>query len=743
MALHSSPKNTYEEEPDLAKNFANETPDEKGQRPKSKVSRDTLVRTHQRHLKLLSEGSVPIRNLILPNPYPPSHRSICATYKNNVHLGDLCIDSRDQDDVLLLRTIASPYVWSSTVTVAEDETGDVARLTVCNLEDNVVDPIVTEGSILAIKQPCWTRLVDGGYHVRVDHPSDFVLLKSDDELVPEVWRSEADSVLGKDTNQCKKDGDVMFLKKRFRQALELYTQGLQYLSSNPDPASEVDLYRKRCGVNIVLLRLDDAAKDLSLAISTHARSAAELSSSELVNASTVESWLHSRSTEDPLLISSKIPRALKELAARIKFDIGINQPNPDYKLDVISSYVGPLTLHVDAANYMCDTEIRQSGSHGRGLFAKKDFKEGDLICAEKALVLPGYFMQDRNSDCLLYNLGDGTAVPRPGAWLFKELVQKLRWNPSLRKEFFDLEDGGYWKEHGWELAEDEEIPVDVFRIEYIRRLNCFSAPTRSTDVLSQPLNSNPELRNGFWTHASYINHSCLPNTIRTFIGDILLLRAARDIASGEELTNQYVAPDIDIGARQEKYRTTWGFECDCELCAVDGSLSEDIRTHRVKQFDELKSMVMKLSEKSAPTITSLKKIARGLRELEALYFSTASDTEDPYAALPRLALVHPTLFLTEAWRSVKNVDRTIEYAVKLLRNFGILVTTEGSHKVLNVEHRSGLVNVETVRAMMYLAEGYSSQGKEELAGQCVERAKKWYVVITGAEVGMGQFFKTE
>lgn len=214
-------------------------------------------------------------------------------------------------------------------------------------------------------------------------------------------------------------------------------------------------------MSIVLLRLDDAAKDLSEAIATHARSTPDLSSSKLSDASIVEAWLHNRSTEDPLEISSKIPRPLKELAARIKFDIGINQLKPDYDLSVMSAYVGPLTLHVDAANYICDTEVRECGSHGRGLFAKRDFKEGELICAEKAFVLPGYFMQDRNSDCLLYSLSDGTAAPRPGAWLYKELVQKLRWNPSLRKEFFDLDDGGYWEKHGWPVGEDEEIPVDV------------------------------------------------------------------------------------------------------------------------------------------------------------------------------------------------------------------------------------------------------------------------------------------
>ena len=206
--------------------------------------------------------------------------------------------------------------------------------------------------------------------------------------------------------------------------------------------------------------------------------------------------------------------------------------------------------------------------------------------------------------------------------------------------------------------------------------------------------------------------------------------------------NQYIAPDIDIVARQEKYRETWSFECDCQLCIVDGGVSEEIRKERLAKFEELKETVMKLGEKGPTTITALKKIAKRLRELETLYSPSAEQQdEDRYVTLPRLALVHPTLFLTEAWRGVKNVDRMIESAIKLLRNFGIIVKVEGQK--LNVEHNSGLVNVETVRALKYLAEGYKTKGEEELAERCIAKAKKWYVIITGSEVGMERFFDSE
>jgi hypothetical protein len=373
----------------------------------------------------------------------------------------LAVEERDPNTFILLKTVTSPYIYSATIAIAEDEAGNVTRLTLCNLEDTIIDPITPEGTVVAIKQPCWSRLVNGGCHIQVDHPSDIVILESNDTLTPNTWKKDEDIDTMRDATTWKKEGDMMFLKKRFRRALDYYTRGLEELKSHPDAASTIDLRRKKCGVNIVLLRLDAAAQDLSLAIAAYAASTPELATTPLADSSVVSAWLHNNSTDDPLNIATQIPRALKELAARIKFDLGIFQTEPIYNLPLISSYVGPLTLHVDAANYLSDTEVRNTASHGRGLFAKKSFKAGELVCAEKAFVMPGYFIQDRSSDCLLYSLGEETASPRPGALLFKELVQKLRWNPSLRKEYFELDDGGYWREHGWEVKDEEEVPVDV------------------------------------------------------------------------------------------------------------------------------------------------------------------------------------------------------------------------------------------------------------------------------------------
>ncbi|KAF2280773.1 SET domain-containing protein [Westerdykella ornata] len=729
-------RHSYEESPERLKELFKTPAETKPTPSPAKISRDQLLKEHQVQLKLLSEGNVPVRTFVLPLPYPPSRISLRNVSSSRIKLEDLNVERRIPNTYIILRTITIPYVYSASITVAEDEDGNVCRVTLCNLEDSVVEPLIPEGTVLAIKEPFWTRLVDGGYHVRVDQPSDVEELKPHDELVPKEWRKEEIDVQ-KDATQWKKEGDMMFLKKRFRNALECYDRGLKELDHSTHATAAIDLYRKKCGVNIVLLRLDDAVQDLALAISTHAASTPSLADSPLTNPPVINEWLRNHSMEDPHQIATQIPNPLKVLAARIKFDLGIFQSEPVYDLPLISSYVGPLTLHVDAANYICDTEARSTESHGRGLFAKRSFKAGDLVCAEKAFTMPGYFIQDRNSDCFLYSLGDETASPRPGALLFKELVQKLRSNPTLRKEYFDLDDGGYWKKNGWEVEEGEEIPIDVFRVEKIRQLNCFSVPTRSLDLLTQPPNSNPELRAGFWLHASYLNHSCLPNTVRTFIGDVHFLRATRDIDAGEELTQQYISPEIDIEDRQRAFEGTWGFRCDCKLCEVDGSISAEKRRQRLERFAELKAVVMKLGERGT-TITSIKKIARGLRELETLY--SAPQEENLYANLPRLGLVHPTLFLTEAWRGVGNTGKMIEYARRLLRNFGIL--TSVAEKKFEVTSNSGFVNVEGVRALKYLGEGYRAMGELEMSEQCTNMAKVWFRIVTGSDVGADEFLRS-
>lgn len=141
-------------------------------------------------------------------------------------LDDLKINERNHKTAILFRILTAPYIHSASTTIVEDVSGNVARLTVCNLEDSMVDPILLESSVVAVKQPCWSALADGGYQIRVDHPCDLVFLEEGSEDVPEEWRTEAVDEGGKeegrDSGYWRKEGDRMFLTKKFRRALDWY-----------------------------------------------------------------------------------------------------------------------------------------------------------------------------------------------------------------------------------------------------------------------------------------------------------------------------------------------------------------------------------------------------------------------------------------------------------------------------------------------------------------------------------------
>jgi hypothetical protein len=220
MARSEPISNTYEETPDELRELLESTQDYTNQVPTAKFDRSALLNEHEKSLKWLDGDSIPPQNFILPLPYLPSRSTLSQIIR--VNLSNLRIDCREVNDAVLFRTIAEPYVYSSSITIVEDYNGDVARLTVCNIDDSMNDPMFPIGTILAVKQPCWSAVPSGGYHIRVDHPSDIVFLETTDDTVPSAWKNATSIHNSKVAISWKEEGDKMFLEKRFRKALTWY-----------------------------------------------------------------------------------------------------------------------------------------------------------------------------------------------------------------------------------------------------------------------------------------------------------------------------------------------------------------------------------------------------------------------------------------------------------------------------------------------------------------------------------------
>jgi hypothetical protein len=97
---------------------------------------------------------------------------------------------------------------------------------------------------------------------------------------------------------------------------------------------------------------------------------------------------------------------------------------------------------LDHASYTGPIEIRQTRSHGRGVFVTKAVKAGDLLLCEKAFATA---YKDKNDPKLhlLLRLEANRATVGTQAALIKSIVHKLHRNPSLASEFAALYHGSY------------------------------------------------------------------------------------------------------------------------------------------------------------------------------------------------------------------------------------------------------------------------------------------------------------
>lgn len=112
-------------------------------------------------------------------------------------------------------------------TVIEDSNGDVDRLQLYNQSNDFdVASILSSGQVVAIKEPYYKVSADGGYSIRVDHPSDIVLLSPTDSLIssslgPNVFE------LDKTALEWKDDGNAAYKRKDYFRAIELCVPFLQ------------------------------------------------------------------------------------------------------------------------------------------------------------------------------------------------------------------------------------------------------------------------------------------------------------------------------------------------------------------------------------------------------------------------------------------------------------------------------------------------------------------------------------
>ena len=135
------------------------------------------------------------------------------------------------------------------------------------------------------------------------------------------------------------------------------------------------------------------------------------------------------------------------------------------------------------------------------------------------------------------------------------------------------------------------VDIDVARIEAVTSLNAFGTNKGFGIARKDPdVEEKGQDMTVLYEIPSYCNHSCIPSANKTIAGDVMVLRAARAIKAGEEVTLSYVSADSSLTVRTEMLKKKWKFSCDCVLCKAERSDGMSICATRAELCKKAESL---------------------------------------------------------------------------------------------------------------------------------------------------------
>ncbi|KAI1371285.1 hypothetical protein F4677DRAFT_436025 [Hypoxylon crocopeplum] len=514
-------------------------------------------------------------------------------------------------------------------TMVQDEEGvETERLEVCLHKSRYAKDVLESASAFVIKEPYFTLTDQGEATIRIDHPSDLVICQNGIESGEVGSHAEDASAAAENARTFKDKGNAALERKDLPLAHAMYTEGLkiarQDAVSETSPDLVRDLSRNRAHVNLLLEQLDETKMDAKASlIGREDERSRELDSKAYFRAGCAAYNLGEyQEAKGFFQKQQKLTPDNKNASIYLrKIEMRLYEEGEGaYDFKKIKASLSRSRPQVDTASFISNTKIDNSLGRGRGLFATRDIPAGEIVMCEKAFcVVWGH--EGEALTAMTYDVRDDRIRVSP-VGLTKSIVQKLLSNPSQIGRVMDMY--GDYQGDGSNASGTEEGPVvDTFRVQDIVSRNAFGLGSQ----YGKEGASNAST--GLWIRAAYINHSCIANAKKEYIGDLMVLRASRPITAGEEIYHSY-DESSDYDTRQTALMTTWGFTCNCALCIVEEKDDPALRKKRWELANEVNEFVEREHWANAKRLTIVK--AKHLaRAIEDTY------DEEKYKGLPRLA----------------------------------------------------------------------------------------------------------
>ncbi|OAA50848.1 TPR domain protein [Beauveria brongniartii RCEF 3172] len=567
----------------------------------------------------------------LPPPYPPSDRFVEEL--SPIDIKQMRLGEHHRGSRVIVRALTSPIRLNAIMLVVEDLEGTAVNLQLHHhpsADDVPSEEVINIGNVLIIKEPFFKCTTDNSYSLRVDHLSDVVWLEPFDSRVPDAWRTAVPEMI---SETVRVQGNEAVRRKCWAKALRLYSDAARY-AVTPEEAQLA--FVNRSFVNLKLNRPEQALLDATRmneqisptekAVFREIRALYELAYFDRCLERLRYFTEHYPKNDDAKVEMNRVKARLRE------------KNDGAYSFASMYKQARQSPALIDCATFSEPVEIRESPGRGRGLFTVNAVKAGDLLLCEKAFVYKQCDVNSRRQSVLM-DLGQKRGFAGGQAEILTQAVQNLYHNPEYSRPFLQLHRGDY-KAVRRQRADGNPI-ADSFLAARIMSLNVFGSPRTTLEVVIEALKKEKSVRDndedgfdtsGIWIKASYVNHSCVGNCHRSFIGDMLILRAAADMEPGTELVFSYrQTKELETYHDVQRSLNNWSFTCDCALCRAKHATPAAQLSRRKLLFKRLQDIVD--TQQDIP-------LAKGVRLLNQIKdtYTASNSAELPRPDLSRLYL---------------------------------------------------------------------------------------------------------
>jgi len=235
---------------------------------------------------------------------------------------------------------------------------------------------------------------------------------------------------------------------------------------------------------------------------------------------------------------------------------------------------------------------------------------------------------------------------------------------------------------------------------------------------------------GLWRLASYVNHSCEFNAQHSFIGDMLILRASKDLPPDMEITIRYRERNNDCS--KVNYFKDRGFSCTCDICISIASTSDATLAKRARLVKETRAFVQNPKERNPEQVRD--KIVA----LQKTY-------SKPAIAVPRFSLLEVKFALARIFDKGHLPINAAEVALECFQICGYLISGGRIEEPMAPEpgpiliRRWGMMDFKLMQCWMILSRSYRLKAPS-LVAPARKYAKLFYRICVGEDETFSQTF---